>query len=83
MKSTILAITRDARLDLKSTINLPKTDFPMKANLPQNEPKILARWEQMKIYDQIREARKGAPIYVLHDGPPYANGPHPPGTCAQ
>ncbi len=47
----------------------------MKANLPQNEPKILARWEEMKIYDQIREARKGAPIYVLHDGPPYANGP--------
>jgi isoleucyl-tRNA synthetase len=47
----------------------------MKANLPQNEPKILARWEQMKIYDQIRNARSGAPIYVLHDGPPYANGP--------
>ncbi len=62
-------------LDLKSTINLPKTDFPMKANLPQNEPKALARWEQMRIYDRIREARRGAPTYVLHDGPPYANGP--------
>ena len=62
-------------LDLKSTINLPKTDFPMKANLPQNEPKILARWEQMGIYERLRDARKGAPIYVLHDGPPYANGP--------
>ncbi|HEY1799686.1 MAG TPA: isoleucine--tRNA ligase [Terriglobales bacterium] len=61
--------------DLKSTINLPKTDFPMKANLPQNEPRILARWEQMGIYERLREARKGAPIYVLHDGPPYANGP--------
>jgi len=47
----------------------------MKANLPQNEPKILARWQQMDIYDRIRQARKGAPIYVLHDGPPYANGP--------
>src|SRR5213593_1204967 len=47
----------------------------MKANLPQNEPKLLARWEQMRIYDRIREARRGAPIYVLHDGPPYANGP--------
>ena len=62
-------------LDLKSTINLPKTDFPMKANLPQNEPKALARWEQMRIYERIRELRRGAPSYVLHDGPPYANGP--------
>jgi len=62
-------------LDLKSTINLPKTDFPMKANLPQNEPKILARWEEMGIYGQIQQARCGAPMYVLHDGPPYANGP--------
>ena len=48
-------------LDLKSTINLPKTDFPMKANLPQNEPKVLARWNDMRIYDRIREARRGAP----------------------
>ncbi len=62
-------------LDLKSTINLPKTDFPMKANLPQNEPAMLARWEELRIYDRIREARRGAPVYVLHDGPPYANGP--------
>src|SRR2546426_8850549 len=61
-------------LDLKSTINLPKTDFPMKANLPQNEPKILARWEEMGIYERIQEARKGLPPYVLRDGPPYANG---------
>ncbi|MGO9210756.1 MAG: isoleucine--tRNA ligase [Terriglobales bacterium] len=64
-----------APLDLKSTLNLPKTDFPMKANLPQNEPKMLARWEELRIYDRIRQARKGAPIWVLHDGPPYANGP--------
>ena len=62
-------------LDLKSTLNLPKTDFPMKANLPQNEPKMLARWEDMRIYDRIREAHQGPPIYILHDGPPYANGP--------
>jgi isoleucyl-tRNA synthetase len=60
---------------LKSTLNLPKTEFPMKANLPQNEPKWLERWESMKLYDKIREARKGAPTYILHDGPPYANGP--------
>jgi isoleucyl-tRNA synthetase len=68
-------------LELKSTINLPKTDFPMKANLPQNEPKILARWEEMKIYERIRGARKGAPVYVLHDGPPYTSGPIHLGTA--
>ncbi|PYX92278.1 MAG: hypothetical protein DMG71_18350, partial [Acidobacteria bacterium] len=46
----------------------------MKANLPQKEPGILARWEEIGIYERIREGRKGAPAYVLHDGPPYANG---------
>src|ERR1700684_4369251 len=68
-------------MNLKSTINLPKTAFPMKAGLPQNEPKILARWEEQRIYDRIREVRKGAPTYVLHDGPPYANGPIHLGTA--
>src|SRR5947209_14366715 len=68
-------------LDLKSTINLPKTAFPMKANLPQNEPKLLARWEEMRIYDRIREARKGSPTYILHDGPPYTSGPIHMGTA--
>ncbi len=68
-------------MDLKSSINLPKTAFPMKANLPQNEPKMLARWEQQHIYDQIREARKGSPTYVLHDGPPYTSGPIHLGTA--
>jgi len=62
-------------LELKSSINLPKTDFPMKANLPQKEPRILAQWEEMSIYERIRDARAGKPTYVLHDGPPYANGP--------
>jgi isoleucyl-tRNA synthetase len=61
--------------DLKATLNLPHTEFPMKANLPQNEPKRLAVWEDSQLYAQIRAARKGAPIYLLHDGPPYANGP--------
>ena len=70
-----LGETNRVPLELKSTINLPKTGFPMKANLPQNEPKALARWEEMGIYGRIREARRGAPSYVLHDGPPYANGP--------
>ena len=61
-------------VDLKQTINLPKTSFPMKANLPQTEPKLLARWEQEGLYRRIRESRAGRPLYVLHDGPPYANG---------
>jgi len=68
-------------LDLKSTINLPKTDFPMKANLPQNEPKMLALWEEEKLYDRIRAARKGSPTYILHDGPPYTSGPIHLGTA--
>jgi len=67
--------------DLKKTINLPKTAFPMKANLPQNEPKMLERWEQEKIYERIRQARKGAPRYILHDGPPYTSGPIHMGTA--
>jgi isoleucyl-tRNA synthetase len=61
-------------LELKTTVNLPKSDFPMKANLPQREPKLLAHWEQIGIYERIQEARKGRPPYILHDGPPYANG---------
>jgi len=60
--------------ELKDTLNLPKTDFAMKANLPQNEPKRLEFWRKIGIYQRIREARKGAPKYLLHDGPPYANG---------
>jgi isoleucyl-tRNA synthetase len=67
--------------ELKTTLNLPKTSFAMKANLPQNEPRLLERWEQMRLYDRIRQARRGAPIYVLHDGPPYANGPIHLGTA--
>src|SRR5437016_5584590 len=60
--------------ELKDTLNLPKTDFAMKANLPQNEPKRLEFWKKVGIYQRIREARTGAPKYLLHDGPPYANG---------
>jgi isoleucyl-tRNA synthetase len=59
---------------LKGTLNLPKTDFAMKANLPQNEPARLAQWDESGLYEQIRAARAGAPKYILHDGPPYANG---------
>src|SRR5262245_17024690 len=60
--------------DLKSTLNLPQTDFPMKANLPQAEPRRLAAWKAEGLYGRIREARHGAKLFVLHDGPPYANG---------
>jgi len=58
----------------KDTVNLPRTDFPMKANLPTSEPDTLARWQAMDLYGKIREQRAGAPKFVLHDGPPYANG---------
>jgi isoleucyl-tRNA synthetase len=67
--------------DLKKTINLPKTAFPMRANLPQNEPKMLEHWEQTGIYERIRQARKGAPRFILHDGPPYTSGPIHMGTA--
>ena len=67
-------------VDLKKTVNLPRTAFSMKANLPQMEPKILARWDQEKLYQKIRQARAGCPLFVLHDGPPYANGLIHPGT---
>ncbi|MBV8881214.1 MAG: isoleucine--tRNA ligase, partial [Planctomycetaceae bacterium] len=58
----------------KDTLNLPKTDFPMAANLTQMEPRIREKWEKDRLYEKIQAARKGAPLWVLHDGPPYANG---------
>ncbi|SNZ05981.1 isoleucine--tRNA ligase [Cohaesibacter gelatinilyticus] len=60
--------------DYSQTLFLPKTDFPMRAGLPKNEPKILARWEEQNLYQSLRERSKGREKYVLHDGPPYANG---------
>ncbi|RMH04455.1 MAG: isoleucine--tRNA ligase [Nitrospirae bacterium] len=61
-------------MDYKATLNLPRTDFPMKANLPQREPELLAWWKEVRLYDQIQQARADRPLYILHDGPPYANG---------
>jgi isoleucyl-tRNA synthetase len=61
--------------ELKATLTLPQTAFPMKANLPQNEPLRLKRWAELRLYEQIRKASAGRPAYLLHDGPPYANGP--------
>ena len=61
--------------ELKATLTLPQTAFPMKANLPQNEPLRLERWAQMGLYAELRKTSHGRPAYLLHDGPPYANGP--------
>ena len=61
-------------VDLKQTVNLPKTAFSMKANLPQSEPKLLERWDREDLYARIRASRAGRPTFILHDGPPYANG---------
>jgi isoleucyl-tRNA synthetase len=61
-------------MDYKETLNLPKTDFPMKANLVKKEPEMMERWEKQKLYDRIRQSSKGRKKYTLHDGPPYANG---------
>jgi len=63
-----------AEHDYKNTLNLPRTDFPMKANLAAREPVILERWQQNDLYRALRTARAGRPKYILHDGPPYANG---------
>ncbi|MDO9079475.1 MAG: isoleucine--tRNA ligase, partial [Desulfuromonadales bacterium] len=61
-------------MDYKETLNLPNTDFPMRANLPQREPELLKKWEGMGLYRQIEEAGQNRPSFILHDGPPYANG---------
>jgi isoleucyl-tRNA synthetase len=60
--------------DCSATLFLPKTDFPMRAGLPQKEPELLARWQKLDLYRRLREDAKGRPKFILHDGPPYANG---------
>jgi len=60
--------------DYDKTLNLPKTEFPMRANLPQREPEILEKWEKENLYDKLMEHNEGKPLFILHDGPPYANG---------
>lgn len=60
--------------DYNKTINLPKTDFPMRAGLPKREPEFLAKWEEDHIYDTLMQKNEGKPLFILHDGPPYANG---------
>ncbi|HEX3139239.1 MAG TPA: class I tRNA ligase family protein, partial [Rhizobacter sp.] len=60
--------------DYRATLNLPDTPFPMRGDLPKREPGWVKEWEQQGIYKRLREARHGAPKFILHDGPPYANG---------
>ena len=67
------ADTPENTVDYKDTLNLPKTDFPMRAGLPKREPEWLERWEKMEVYDRLR-AKEGRTPFTLHDGPPYANG---------
>lgn len=62
------------KIDYSKTLNLPQTSFPMRAGLPKREPEFVARWENMNLYKRLREQAKDRPLYVLHDGPPYANG---------
>src|SRR6516225_7095748 len=64
----------DAARDYSETLFLPKTDFPMRAGLPQKEPELLARWHRLGLYQRLREVARGRPKFILHDGPPYANG---------
>jgi len=68
-------VTMSSAPELKATLTLPQTAFPMKANLPQNEPLRLRHWASLRLYEELRKAGQGRPVYLLHDGPPYANGP--------
>lgn len=61
-------------IDYKNTLNLADTPYPMRANLAKREPKWLDEWEKDGLYQQVRQAKQGLPKYILHDGPPYANG---------
>src|ERR1700746_3236468 len=65
----------------KDTLNLPRTDFPMKANLAVREPEMLKAWEETNLYQQIKKSRAGRELFVFHDGPPFANGDVHMGTA--
>ena len=71
---TLTPAPENAAPDYKATLNLPETGFPMRAGLPEREPQWLARWARLGIYDRLRSTAAGRPPFVLHDGPPYANG---------
>ena len=69
--------------DYNKTLNLPKTDFPMRGNLPKREQPLFQKFDQERLYYKMIEKNEGKPLYVLHDGPPYANGDDPSGYCAE
>lgn len=70
----LMSKTGGMDMDYKDTLLMPKTEFPMRGNLPKREPEIQAKWEEMDIYNKVQDRTKGRPMFVLHDGPPYANG---------
>jgi len=76
LTENIMADATSTSRDYRETVFLPETPFPMRAGLPQKEPQILAKWAEMDLYNAMRAERQraGAPLFVLHDGPPYANG---------
>jgi isoleucyl-tRNA synthetase len=78
---TGIIFSRMGEKNYKDTLNLPQTDFPMKANLTAREPELLKSWDQAGLYQQIQKARKGRELFVLHDGPPFANGDVHMGTA--
>ena len=61
-------------MDYNKTINLPKTDFPMRAGLPKREPEMLKRWQETDVYNEMLKKNEGKPLFNLHDGPPFSNG---------
>jgi isoleucyl-tRNA synthetase len=74
IKDTKMATNSDKKINLQKTINLPKTDFPMRANLAQNEPQSIKRWKKANLYQQLADSSQNKPKFIFHDGPPYANG---------
>lgn len=69
------------KVDYSKTLNLPVTEFPMRGNLPQREPERLKKWEEENLYQELMKAKEGCPKFVLHDGPPFANGDIHMGPC--
>jgi isoleucyl-tRNA synthetase len=80
-RGTDVSVARTMSQNYKDTLNLPRTDFPMKANLAAREPEMLKSWEETKLYQEIQKSRTGRELFVLHDGPPFANGDVHMGTA--
>ena len=74
LRKTLIIVFLEKQMDYKDSINLPKTAFKMKASLPQKEPQMLKNWDETGLYEKIKSSRQSAEKFILHDGPPYANG---------